>query len=147
MLCKMKPNAKAWFFVLGVGVVSLAFGVLAYLFPSAGAGQHHLDTLLGMFAGFGAGLTAVALFMLIRNKFLSPQKREDEEIAKQDERTLAVTRAAHGVGNIAGAALWVVLAFLLTYLDLRLAAFLCIAALYAQMIAFLVAYRVYNKRM
>ncbi|MEA5015132.1 MAG: hypothetical protein VB099_11275 [Candidatus Limiplasma sp.] len=147
MLCKMKPNTKTWFFIMGVGLVSLAFGLLAYLLPSAGSGQPHLDTLLGMFSGFGAGLMAVALFKLIRGKLISPQKREEEEIQQQDERTLAVTRAAHTVGFFAGAAMLAILIFLFTYLNDRLASYLCLGALYVQMIVFLVAYRVYNKKM
>lgn len=147
MLCKTKPNAKAWLFILGVGLVSLAFGILAYLLPSAEARPHHLDTLFGMFSGFGAGLAAVALFKLIRDRLISPQKREQEEIGKQDERTIAVIRAAYTVGFFAGAAMLVVLIFLFTYLDYRLGSYLCLGALYVQMIAFLIANRVYDKKM
>lgn len=145
MLCKLKPGTKTWLFILGVGVVSLAFGVVAHL--TATPEEGHIAMLFGMFSGFGAGLMAVAVFGLIRSRLISPQKREEEEIAKQDERTIAVTRAAYTVGFFAGAAVLVVLIFLFTYLDLRLASYLCLGALYVQMAAFLIAYRVYNRKM
>ena len=51
------------------------------------------------------------------------------------------------MGFFAGAAVLVVLIFLFTYLDLRLASYLCLGALYVQMAAFLIAYRVYNRKM
>ena len=145
MLCKLNSNAKTWFFMLGVGVVSLAFGVIAFL--TANPQEHHIATLFGMFSGFGAGLMAVAIFKLIRAKLISAEKREEEEIRKHDERTIAVARAAYTVGFFAGAAMLVILIFLFTFLDYRIPSYLCLGALYVQMIALLAANRVYDKKM
>ena len=135
MLCKTKPNAKAWLFILGVGLVSLAFGILAYLLPSAEARPHHLDTLFGMFSGFGAGLAAVALFKLIRDRLISPQKREQEEIGKQDDAPSPssgppIPSASSPGGHAGGFDLPIHLPGLPAWL------YLCLGALYVQMIAF-----------
>ncbi len=145
MLCKMKSKTKLYLALLAVGLVSLAFGVIGYL--TSGNQSHHMDTLLGMFSGFGFGLLAVAVVQLIRAKRMSPEKRAEKDIEKNDERNIAVTRAAHAVGNTAGAATLVVLSFLLMFLDYRVPSYLCIGALYVQLFAFLIAYRVYYKKM
>ena len=128
-----------------LGLISLIYGIVAYrLSPES---THHGDRLFGMFTGAGAGLLAVALFTVIRNRLLSPEKREQAEIAQKDERNIAIQRAAFTVAALAGTLLFAILAFVFAALDYKIGSILCMAAMYIQLFTYLIASRILQKKM
>lgn len=145
MLCKKNWKKGTSVLVLCLGAVSFTFGLLTYLI--ARPEEHSLNTLLGMFTGFGFGIIAVAGFMLVRSKVVSPQKLMQEEIEREDERNIAISRAAGLVGFFAGVGLFAVLAFVFMGLGYRVPSFVCVGGIYVLVAGYLVARRVYAKKM
>lgn len=145
MLCKVNMKKNVLWVLFALGVVSLVFGLVTYLTASTGA--HNVDMVLGMFTGLGFALMAASLVRILRPKLVSAEKLEQEEIDKNDERNIAVTRAAHAVGNAVGIVLFASLTFLFVFLDYRIPAYICLGALYVQVLSFVIAYRVLGKKM
>ncbi len=145
MLCGMKSKKTVQLMMVIIGVISLCYGVIGI--QSAPEDAHDYATLLGMFAGFGSGLIAVAIFLFIRSKVVSPEKLKQKEIEENDERNIAVKRAAMAVSWMVSVGLFTVLAFALMAMGLRVPSYLCIGALYVQFFSFLIAHRVYDKKM
>ena len=96
---------------------------------------------------FGFGIIAVAGFMLVRSKVVSPQKLMQEEIEREDERNIAISRAAGLAGFFAGVGLFAVLAFVFMGLGYRVPSFVCVGGIYVLVAGYLVARRVYAKKM
>lgn len=145
MLCNVKSKKFIQYVMLAIGMISLAYGVIGI--QTAPEDAHDYSMLLGMFSGFGAGLIAVAIFFLIRSKVVSPEKLKQKEIEQNDERSIAVKRAAFSVSWLVALLLFAVLAFVFVGMGMRLASYLCIGALYIQFISFLIAHRICEKKM
>lgn len=145
MLCKLQLKKTTLFLVLALGVVSFAYGLLTFLFATPEG--RAANTLLGMFTGFGFGIIAVAIFRLIRERVTPKEKLEQEMIEKQDERNVAIIRAAGLVGMYAAGALLVILTFVFMGLGYRVPSFICVGGLYVVLGAFLIARHILSKRM
>jgi hypothetical protein len=146
MIFPFKPKKFVPVLLLAAGVISLAFGILSYLTAPQDAAPN-FDRLMGMFSGFGGGLVAVALFFLIRGRMLTPEKRMQEEVEQNDERNIAVQRAASSIAAVAALAIFAILAFVFTSMGYLLPAYLCIGAMYLELAVYLIALAVYRKKM
>ena len=128
MMCNRRWNRFVSILMICVGTVSLLFGVL--MFGLAKPEGHAANTLMGMFAGFGAGILGVAIARLIRAKTISEEKREQEEIERQDERNIAIMRAAGLASFYVAVGLLALLVFLFMGLGYRVPSFICLGAMY-----------------
>ena len=110
MNCKNKKVDKwlGWL-ILGLGVISFLYGLLTFIIVQPEGKS--ANTLMGMFTGFGFGIMLVGLRTAIRNKRTPKDKLEQEEIERNDERNIAIARAAGTVSMIAGMTIFAVLAF------------------------------------
>ena len=131
--------------VLALGIVTMAFGIIGGLVTPEE--QHATMRLMGMLAGFGVGILAVAVFMTIRSRVIKPEKLAQEEIDAQDERNIAVSRAALSVAAFVGMGMFVVLAFVLQALGYTTPSLLCIVGLYVEAIGLLLARIYFNRKM
>lgn len=148
MFCSMmsKKN-RQWMLrlFLALGVVSLAFGLVgARLTPES---EHSTMRLMGMVTGFGTGIVLVAVIVTIREHFVKPEKLEQEKIEAQDERNVALNRAALSVAAAVAILVFAALAFVLTGMGYSTAGLLCIVGMYVEVIGFVIARAVLSKRM
>ena len=145
MLCRFKSKRVAPIILLIVGIISLTYGIVAYQTTPADA--HDYNQFLGMLTGFGSGIVCVALFYLIRARVISPEKRKQKEVEQNDERNIAIQRAALTISAVAAIFIFASLAFAFTAMGFRLPSYLCIGAMYLQILIYLIALRVYRKKM
>lgn len=145
MLCKRTWAKKARSAAFILGIVSFLFGLLTYLIGKPEG--HALNTLLGMFTGFGFGILAVAVFMTIRAKVVSKEKLEQEQIEREDERNIAIGQKAGEVGFFTSITLFVALTFLFMGLGYTVPSYICLGCLYVQVLAMLIARKIISRRM
>lgn len=145
MLCNMKSKKLIHYVMLAIGIISLAYGVIGI--QSATEDAHDYSMLLGMFSGFGAGILAVAIFFLIRGRVVAPEKLKQKEIEENDERNIAIKRAAFTVSWLVALLCFAVLTFVFVAMGMRIASYLCLGAMYLQFFSFLIAHKVYEKKM
>lgn len=144
-MCKKSWNKHVRTAALGLGIVSFLFGLLAFLIGKPEG--HSINTLLGMFTGFGAGIIGVAVWMTVREKVLPKEKLEQEKIEQQDERNIAISRAAGLVTFYAAILIFAVLIFLFMGLGYTVPSYICLGAMYVLVGVALVARRVLSARM
>lgn len=144
-MCRGKWNKQMCLIMLLVGIASLLYGLLSFLIIQPEG--HSQNTLLGMFTGFGAGICAVAVFRMIREKVVSKEKLEQEEIDRQDERNIAISRAAFSVGYCVAFGLIAVLIFLFMGLGYPVPSYICLAVLYLTAGAAFIARKVLENKM
>ncbi len=145
MMCKGKRSNMFW---AVVALVSVTVGLLGWIIHTQlPESAHGLSALMGMFSGMGAGFTLVAVFFMIRGRFLSPEKKRIEEIEEKDERHVQVLNAAFRIASLTGTALFVVLAACCLFVQQFVLAYICVGAIWVQQIVFLVAYKALDKRM
>ena len=145
MICKGKWNKHLCTLMVIVGAASFLFGLLTFLIvkPETSA----MNTLMGMFTGFGAGVLGVAIFQMIRARVISKEKLEQEEIDQQDERNIMIIRAAGTAAYYAAILLMGVLVFLFMGLGYRVPSFICLGGMYVLVGVFFVARKVLEKKM
>ncbi|MBP3646644.1 MAG: hypothetical protein J6K55_09495 [Clostridia bacterium] len=131
--------------VLCLGIVSFLFGLLSFLIGKPEG--HSLNTLLGMFTGFGAGIMGVAIWGMIREKVVSREKLEQEKIELQDERSIAIMRAAGLAAFYAAIAIFAVLIFLFMGLGYTVPSYICLGAMYLMVAVAWIARKVFEKKM
>lgn len=145
MLCLFGRKRSYAFFLLPIGVCSLSFGLFgALLVPQD---NHSLSMLMGMLTGFGGVLVVFGLWCLVRERYLSPEKRRQEAIEQEDERNQALLRTASMVTMSTAFALFVIFAFVFVGLGWIAAGICCVGALYVMALAYWLAHRYYDKRM
>ena len=145
MICKGKWNKHLCMLIMILGAASFLFGLLTFLIvkPETSA----MNTLMGMFTGFGAGIMGVAIWQTIRAKVVSKEKLEQEEIEKWDERNIAISRAAGTAAYYAAILLMAVLIFLFMGLGYRTPSYICLGGLYVLVGVFFAARKVLEKKM
>lgn len=131
--------------LLPIGICSLCFGVLC--FPLVPQDNHGLSMLTGMLTGFGSVLVLFGIWILIRNRRLSPEKRRQEAIEQEDERNRALQRIASVTGMVTAFVLFIVFAFFFVGMGWIAAGLCCVGALYIMAFAYLLAHRYHAKRM
>ncbi|MGN0660015.1 MAG: hypothetical protein ACI4LA_10495 [Emergencia sp.] len=130
--------------VFAAGIFSLIFGIV---FNSClEESQHNLSMLAGMFSGAGTGLLALAVFFELRDRFMSPEKKKEKEIEKNDERNVRLMEKTMSIVAVSGVITFAVLAFVLVGLGYVVPSLLVIAAIYLQLITYFIAYRVWSSR-
>lgn len=144
-MCNKSWNKHVRTAVLGLGIVSFLFGLLTFLIGKPEG--HSINTLLGMFTGFGAGIIGVAVWMTVREKVLPKEKLEQEKIEQQDERNIAISRAAGLVTFYAAILIFAVLIFLFMGLGYTVPSYVCLGAMYVLVGVALVARKVLSARM
>ncbi len=145
MLCKKTWSQHVRVAAVCLGAVSFLFGLLTFLIGKPEG--HSINTLLGMFTGFGAGILGVAAYMSIRAKVVSKEKLEQEEIEQNDERNIAIGQAAGLTGFYAAFALLAILCFLFMGLDYQVPSYCCLGALYILILTVIIAKKILEKRM
>ena len=148
MICSLmnQKNRKVFLgIVLALGVVTMIFGIVGGLITPEE--QHTTMRLMGMLSGFGVGIMAVAVFMTIRARVVKPEQLAQEEIDAQDERNIAIGRAALSVAAFVGMFVFIVLAFVLQALGYTLPSLLCVVGLYVEAISMFVARAFLNRKM
>jgi len=145
MICKGKWNKHLCMVIMILGAASFLFGLLSFLILKPEG--RSVNTLMGMFTGFGAGIMGVAIWQTIRAKVVSKEKLEQEEIEKWDERNIAIIRAAATAAYYAAILLMSVLIFLFMGLGYRVPAYICMAGLYVLVGVFFIARKALEKKM
>ena len=145
MICKGKWNKQLCVVMIILGTASLLFGLLGFLLMKPEG--RTANTLLGMFAGFGTGITGVAVWQLVRSKVVSQEKLEQEEIEKWDERNIAIVRAAGTAAFYAAVLLMGMLVFLFMGLGYATPAYICLGGMYVLVGVFFIARKIFEKKM
>lgn len=145
MLCRKQWKKQISVMVLCLGAVSFLFGLLTFLLVKPVG--HALNTLMGMFSGFGFGIMLVAVFMLVRSRVLPKEKLEQQEIDRQDERNIAINHAACTVAFYAAGMLLVVFAFLFMGLGYTVPSYCCVGGLYVLAATLAIVRKVISSRM
>ena len=145
MMCKKNWSRTVEIAVFVLGLVSFLFGLLTFLIGRPEG--HSYNTLLGMFTGFGLGIMGVAAYKTIRQKVVSREKLEQEKIDQEDERNIAIIRAACSVAYAAAIGVLAVLIFLFMSLGYTVPSYVCLGAMYVQVAVFAIAKKVLEKRM
>lgn len=145
MMCKKQWTRAMEIAVFVLGLVSFLFGLLSFLIVKPDG--HSTNTLLGMFTGFGFGIMAVAAYKTIRQKVVSKEKLEQEKIEEEDERNIAIIRAACTVAYAAAILLFAVLIFVFMGLGYTVPSYVCLGAMYVLVAVFAVSKKVLEKKM
>ncbi|MFA9398526.1 MAG: hypothetical protein ACERKV_09705 [Clostridiaceae bacterium] len=145
MFCKSVKNSEFWIALVVIGVISLVFGIISNgMIPD---GSNNLNMLMGMFTGLGASFTAIGTFKLIHIKRASAAKLKQEEIDLKDERNIQVLRISYTVASATASVLFSIMIFLFVFLNYITASFICLGALYIQILAFFISYKYFSKKM
>lgn len=144
-MCGKKWSRAVCTAVFALGLVSFLVGLLTFLVGKPEG--ETLNTFLGMLTGFGFGIMAVAVWSTVRRKVVSKEKLAQEDIDREDERNVAVTRAACTAVFYVSVLLMAALVFLFMGLGYRTPSYICLGAMYVLVLAFFVARRVVDKRM
>ncbi|HZJ57656.1 MAG TPA: hypothetical protein VFD89_05380 [Clostridia bacterium] len=144
MLCRYIRSARVWSMLVAMGVVTMVFGILY----SRGLPQdlHSMNMLMGMFTGIGGAFALVGGIKLVHYKRASADELKLEEIERNDERNIQLIRMAAVTSNNAATILFIMMIFILLWLDYRVPALIVLGALYVQSIAFFAAYRYFKNR-
>lgn len=145
MLCKMSIARRIRWIMVAVGIVSIVFSIYTYI--GLPEDEHDLIMLMGMFTGFGAAFLVLGIINVIKTRRMTREQLKQEEIERNDERTVAVNGKAYTVSSIITSVFLAVSAFALVGLGYRVAAYIVIGGLYLQIISLLVATRYFQKRM
>lgn len=145
MLCKGNWGKKGTTAAVILGIVSFLFGILTFLIGKPEG--HALNTLLGMFTGFGFGIIAVAVIHTIRAKVVPKEKLEQEQIDREDERNVTIMQKAGQIGFYMAMALLIVLIFLFMGLGYTVPSYICLGAMYVLVFTVLIARKFIAGRM
>lgn len=145
MLCKKPWKKRTCVLTLLLGIISFAFGLTGLL--TGLAEGRAVNRLLCMISGFGFGIMLVAAFMRLRSRVVSKERLEREEIEREDERNIAISRAAGLTAFYAAGGLLAVLAFVFVGLDDSAPSMICVGGIYLLAAVYLAARRVYAKKM
>ena len=145
MLCKVIKNKMYWYILMLAGAASVAFGITGILREPELSGN--IAMLMGMFTGLGCVFFIFSIIRLLYLRFGSAAKLKAEEINKKDERNIQIMRAAGMAANLAAMLLLAVMAFVFVWMDHRIPGIIAAGAIWVQAIVFLIAERVYGKKM
>ncbi len=144
-MCKGKWNRQLCTLMVIVGAASFLFGLLTFLIGKPEGST--MNTLMGMFTGFGAGLLGVAVYQTVRSRVVSKEKLAQEKIEREDERNIAIIRAAGTAAYYAAILLMAALVFLFMGLGYKAPSYICLGAMYVLVAVFLIAKKVLEKKM
>lgn len=145
MLGKSIQTNKYWNILLLVGVITIIFGVVTYKVISIEG--RNVSMLKGMIIGVGITFTAIGGIKLFQNKMSSAEKLKAKEIELKDERNIEILSIAHSISSIAATFLFALLAFIFVAMDYIVPAFISLAAIYIQLLAFIIGYKYFNNKM
>lgn len=146
MLCKYRKQNKAMGIIfLSLGIVSVIFGIV--MARTVSDEQHNLEMLSGMLCGLGAAFIVLAGGGLLRIKFGSQAKLKQEEIELTDERNVRIMQSAYVIAATAAITVFATLSFVFVGMGYRVPGIIMIASLYVVIVVFLIAHRIYSKKM
>lgn len=146
MNCKyMKVNKWLGWMMMALGVISLLYGLLTFIIVQPEGKS--ANTLLGMFTGFGFGIILVGIRNLIHQKRTPKEKLEQEEIERNDERNIAISRAAYSVGMFTAIILFAILGFVFMAMGQITPSYMCIGSMYVMILVTRIAQKILEKKM
>lgn len=140
----IKNRIKIMMAMTIIGIITAAVGFGAEFYFKAGINEH----MLGVYSGVGTGLFAAGIILWIKNKRLlgNDEKLKERRLANTDERNIEIGNKAFRVA--AGVMLVALYATGLIgglFYHVLVEAFLFIVCIF--LIAYLIAYIYYNKKM
>ena len=144
MFCKSIRSNRIWATLVVVGVISFIFGIIGNIGVPDDA--DNISMLMGMFTGLGTAFIVIGVFKLIHYKRTSDAKLKQEEIEFKDERNIQILSNASSVANTTASGLFAIMAFVFVFLDYKTPAFICIGALYVQLLVFFISYKYYKSK-
>lgn len=146
MFCRLVGrNAKAYAGSIFVGIITMIFSLICFL--NGSSESHNFSMLMGMFCGLGSVATVLGIIRLIHYKRTPAAKLKQEEIELKDERNVEILRIAYTVSSSAASILFAVMAFVFVGLNYIMPSFICVGALWIQILVFLIAHRYFSKKM
>lgn len=143
MFCK--NGGKKYFMVLGfLGLISLVIGII--MTTRLNQGSHGADMAAGMLCGLGTCFIVIFLIRKFQERF-APEKIKKDEIEKNDERNIQVTRAAFTVLGTVAIIYMTGMTLAMAFMDFVVGTYISIAGIYVSAISFFIAYRIYQKKM
>ncbi|MDD3219997.1 MAG: hypothetical protein PHC41_15190 [Lachnospiraceae bacterium] len=139
-----KKNNKLLGIIFGLGIFSLVIGiVMCFTLPEDAGNYNHFA---GMLSGFGTGILAVAIIKTLKDKFTSKEKLEQKEIEQNDERNIEISRMSYTIVATASYIIFAILSMVFSFLGYGIATWLCIAAIYIEVIIFFISYKIFEKK-
>lgn len=145
MLCKSYRNANYYFGLIGVGILSIIFGII--FDANIPEDAHNLSMLAGVLTGMGAAFIGVSVVRLIKVKISTPEKLKAEEIEKKDERNIQILRKSYTIVAISSVFLFVVIALLFLAMNYMIPAFIALGCMYIEIVIFFIAYSRISSKM
>ena len=145
MLCKFIKGEKYWRILIVIGFISILFGIISKgMIPK---NIHNLSMFSGMITGLGGAFLGIGAYKLIGLRTKSQKRLKEEEIELNDERNIQILRISYTVANVTATVILVIMSFVFVFIDYIIPAFISIAGIYIQLMAFLLAYKHYSKKM
>ncbi|MGH4118226.1 hypothetical protein [Clostridium sp.] len=145
MFCKSIKSNKYWVTLVGVGIITFIFGIVCTIRITDAT--DNINMLMGMITGLGIAFTVIGIVKLIHYKRASDVKLKQEEIELKDERNIQILRVAGSVANVTASASFAIMAFVFVFFDYKIPAFICLGALYVQVLVFFISYKYYSSKM
>lgn len=141
----IKVNKWLGWMIFVLGVISFLYGLLTFIVVQPEGKS--ANTLLGMFTGFGFGIILVGIRNLIHQKHTPKEKLEQEEIERNDERNIAISRAAYSIGMFTAIILFAILGFVFMAMGQITPSYLCIGSMYVMIVVTRIAQKILEKKM
>ncbi|MGV8984226.1 hypothetical protein [Clostridium sp.] len=145
MFCKSMKSNKFWLTLVCVGVITFIFGIVCTIRITDAT--DNINMLMGMITGLGSAFTAIGIVKLIHYKRTSDVKLKQEAFELKDERNIQILRVAGSVANATASGSFAIMAFVFVFLDYKIPAFICLGALYVQLLVFFISYKYYSSKM
>lgn len=145
MLCKSYRNTNYYLGLIGVGILSVIFGII--FDANIPDDAHNLSMLSGVLTGMGAAFIAVSVVRLIKVKISTPEKLKAEEIEKKDERNIQILRTSYTIVAISSVFLFVAIALLFLAMNYMIPAFIALGCMYIEIVIFFIAYSRISSKM
>lgn len=143
MFCK--NGGKQYFMLIGfLGAISLLIGIIMITrFGNRSTGS---DMASGMLCGLGACFVVIFIIRKLQEHF-TPEKVKKDEIEKNDERNIQVTRAAFTIVGTVAIFYMAGMTLVMAFLNYIAGIYISIAGIYVCAASFFIACRIYQKKM
>lgn len=145
MYCKLVRSTKICAGSIFIGIITVIFSLVCFM--NGSDESHNFNMLMGMFCGLGSTATVLGIIKLIHYKRTPVAKLKQEEIELKDERNIEILRIAYTVSSSAASLLFAAMAFVFVGLNYIIPSYICIGALWIQILVFSIAHRYFSRKM